>query len=96
MGSIYSINRRPETWPVLDEGLRTRPAYGGLPIVKITYGSLDDDPTGISDLTMYMRKHIYESLLDGTCKVGPDHIRLSVINTETGREIEPLMPEFCY
>lgn len=69
MGSITSINRNPKSWPVLDRGETLKAT--GEPVLKVRYGTCDDYPD-ISELSMYMRKSVYDRCLSGEYAVSPE------------------------
>ena len=75
MGSIVYINKNPKTWVAIDEGYTLTGPYNYAPILKIRYGSFDDDPDGLVEMEMHMRKSIYENLMSGKYKVSREHTR---------------------
>lgn len=90
MGSIIHINRNPSTWVIIDEGYVLTKAYGGESIVKIRYGSFCDDPDGLVDMEMYMRKHIYTGLISGKYKIAKEYRLTLRILDENNNVIEPI------
>ena len=95
MGTIAAINRHPKTWPVTDTGLRTSVKYGSIPLVKVTYGTIED-AMGEADRSIYMRKEIYDKLIDGTYVVSHAGSDLCIIDRKTCQPIAPLKEDFCY
>ena len=95
MGSIVHINRNPKTWVTIDEGYTLTGPYNYAPILKIRYGSFDDDPDGLVEMEMHMRKSIYENLMSGKYKVSREHIRELRVLDENNQIIEPIN-DFCY
>lgn len=94
MGSVIRINKNPKTWLCVDEGARLKEKYGGHPLVKVTYGSLDDYPSN-GPLTILMRTEIYNRLLDGEYKVSSSKNDLIVLN-EADAPIPPIVEDFIY
>lgn len=92
MGTICSINTRPNTWPAFTTEAKLKPEFGTDPLYVIHYGSLDDDPVGVSDLTMLMRKSIYDKLLSGEYVVSPDSNRVNrlIVLDRDGKTVQPL------
>lgn len=92
MGSICHIKNDPKTWTAIPSDKKTKPEYGSEPLVDITYGNFDDDPGGDFELTMLMRKSIYDRLLSGEYSIMPDSsiLRCLRICDSAGRHIPPL------
>ena len=92
MGSICYINTNPKTWRAYDAQVKLKPEYSGEELMKICYGSLDDDPDGACDMEMFMRKSIYENLINGTYVVSPESKwqKRLIITTKTGEPITPI------
>ena len=82
MGSIVSFNRNPKTWP----------AYPTEKSLRETYGEFDDDPTGTSPLTIYMRKHIYDNLMNDQYRIEYDRgtAMFKLYDKETNEPIHPI------
>ena len=72
MGSICNIITKPQNWIAYDSGLKCKEKFGGEDLIKIKFGTFDDDPDGLSDMEMYIRKSIYEKLLNGTYTVSKE------------------------
>ena len=96
MGSIVYINKNPASWPAFDEGYTLTGCYGYEPLIKIRYGTFDDDPDGRIDLEIDMRKGIYNKLLEGRYKVSRDHLRDLRILDENNNVIEPIRDGTIY
>lgn len=98
MGSIVCINRKPETWSVLSGDWRLKESFGGDKLVKVRYGTFDDDPGGAFDLEMFMRSCIYDKLLSGEYRVSSDsvHQRTLLITDKAGNMVKPIKEDFCY
>lgn len=96
MGSIVHINKKPKTWITLDEGKTLNDNYGNEPIIKIRYGSFDDDPDGFVYLEMYMRRNIYEKLISGEYNISSAHIRDLRVVDKHNTIIEPLADGVIY
>ncbi len=97
MGSICTINTNPKTWRAYDAGLKLKQQYGGEELMKICYGTLDDDPDGACDMEMYMRKSVYENLMKGTYRVSEDskwQKRLILIREDGS--VVPSLGGHCY
>jgi hypothetical protein len=95
MGSIIHVNKRPSTWPTIDEGYKLKQEFDNAEIIKIRYGSCDDDPDGCTDLEMYMRKSIYAKLISGEYTVSQSHISLRIVDKDNN-VIPPVCPETIY
>lgn len=95
MGSITSIRRNPKTWSVLDRGETLKAT--GEPVVKVQYGSCDDYP-GMYELSMYMRKSVYEKCLSGEYAVSPesDLVTGLVLVDRTGNPVPPVKTGIVY
>ena len=96
MGSIIHINRRPQTWIVIDEHKKLTEKYGSEPIVKVRYGTFDDDPDGIVNLKMYMRRNIYENLLANKYNILRSCGQNLRVLDENNNVIEPLVDGIIY
>ena len=96
MGSIIHINKKPKTWFTLDEGKMLNDNYGNEPIIKIRYGSCDDDPDGFVYLEMYMRRNIYEKLVSGEYNISRIHHRELKIVDRSGNIIAPISDGVIY
>ena len=98
MGSIIYINRHPDTWTVLFGDWRLKESFGGDKLIKVRYGTFDDDPSGAFDLEMFMRNSVYDKLLSGEYHVSPDSCfsKTLVIVDKTGKMIKPVKEDFCY
>ena len=91
IGSICYINKNPRTWHSEETSLVTKKEYGSEELVKICYGEFDDFPAPF-ELTMLMRKSIYNKLISGEYKVSSDchfNRELTVIDRNNNK-IEPL------
>lgn len=95
MGSIVHINRNPKTWVAIDEGRTLTASYHYEPILKVRYGTFDDDPDGLVDMEMYMRKSIYDRLIMGEYKVAVSNVRDMQIIDSNNQIVKPIN-EFCY
>lgn len=72
MGSICYINSNPATWSVVESKKKLKAEYGGEPLLEVSYGIFDDYPEGPQELTMYMRKSVYDMLISGRYTVAED------------------------
>ena len=72
MGSICHIINDPKKWRFWETEKKLKPEYGGEILYKITYGTFDDDPIGVFNLEMYMRKSILDNLLNGKYTIDPE------------------------
>lgn len=93
MGAIHSINSKPKTWPVQDQGAKLKPEYGGEPLVQVTYGSTDDYPEGTRPDKMFMRKSVYEKCLSGEYRVDPSSQNELKIVDSSGKPVQPIAPD---
>ena len=91
MGSIYYIATNPKRWRTYDSGLRLRDEYGGETLTKIIYGTFDDYPCEF-ELEMYMRKSVYEKLINNEYFVSSksSFMHRLVILDANGNEVTPL------
>lgn len=97
MGSICHINMNPTTWTAFDNGKRLKPEFGGEPLMTVRYGTLDDDPDGLVDLEMSMRKSVYDKLISGAYKISPDsRWRHKLIITDKDGNIIPSLAGTVY
>ena len=96
MGSIVYINKDPNKWSIIDNGLILNEENEFEPVIKIGYGTFDDDPCCTVDLYMYMRKSIYNLLLSGDYHVDKKSLRVLKINDKKGEYIHPLVDEMIY
>lgn len=96
MGSIYSINRRPSTWPVDERGWRLKPELGGEEVLTVEYGTLDDDPGGICPLEMLMRRSVYDGCVSGEYRVDPKAWNSLVLIDRNGKIVPPIDPQHIY
>lgn len=94
MGSVIHISKNPKTWLCVDEGAHLKEKYGGHPLVKVTYGSLDDYPSN-GPLTILMRTEIYNRLLDGEYKLSPAKNALVILD-RANTPIPPIVEDFIY
>lgn len=92
MSSICFINTNPQAWRAYDAGMKLKPEYSGEELMKICYGSLDDDPDCACDMEMFMRKSVYDKLMDGTYVVSAESKwqRRLIITTKTGEPVAPI------
>ena len=90
MGSIVSFNRNPKTWPAYPTEKRLRETNEQL--ISVEYGEFDDDPTGTSPLTIYMRKHIYDNLMNDKYRIEYDRdtAMFKLYDKETNEPIHPI------
>ena len=98
MGSMCHIKKDPKTWMQWPTSYQTRPDLGGEELVRVRYGTWDDDPGGAFDLEMLMRSGGYDKLLSKVYTVAPDSDQkrgLRVLD-ETGRLVEPLAEDTIY
>lgn len=98
MGSMCHIKKDPKTWMQWPTSYQTRPDLGGEELVRVRYGTWDDDPGGAFDLEMLMRSGVYDKLLSKVYTVAPDSDQkrgLRVLD-ETGRLVEPLAEDTIY
>lgn len=95
MGSITSINRNPKSWSVLDRGETLKST--GEPVLKIRYGTCDDYPD-MSELSMYMRKSVYDRCLSGEYVVSPESGPANglVLMDKDRRPVTPVKAYFVY
>lgn len=95
MGSITSINRRPNTWPVLDMNETLK--RNGEPVLRVTYGSCDDYPD-VCSLSTYMRESVYKKCLSGEYIVSPESSfkQTLILATKDGRKVQPEMEGVVY
>ena len=96
MGKIYYINKNPKTWHAHETNMTLKPEYGGEKLMKITYGECDDYPTGLTDLDMYMRKSIYQSIMSEEFRVGSKDGQTLTVYDNDGNEILPLTEGIIY
>ena len=98
MGSICHIVQNPKNWRYWETNRKLKSEYGGEMLCKIAYGTFDDDPIGVFDLEMYMRKSILDNLLNGKYIIDPESRwkRKLVVLDENKNKIEPLKEDFCY
>lgn len=97
MGSICCINTNPNAWAAYDSGKHLKPEFGGEPLMTVRYGTFDDDPDGLIDLEMSMRKSVYDKLMNGTYKVSPDsRWRRQLIITDRDGNIIPSLAGSVY
>ena len=96
MGSIYHINKNPEKWNAHYPGISLKPEHGGEPLLKIIYGTCDDDPGGIEELTMLMRKSVYEKIMNGEYSISTQSNRTLVVIDRNGNMIPPLNSDTIY
>ena len=65
--------------------------------MTVRYGTLDDDPDGLVDLEMSMRKSVYDKLISGTYKISPDsRWRHKLIITDKDGNIIPSLAGTVY
>lgn len=95
MGSITSIRRNPKTWSVLNRGETLKST--GEPVLKVQYGACDDYP-GMYELSMYMRKSVYEKCLSGEYTVSPESCLMMglVLVDRTGNPVPPVKTGVVY
>ncbi len=62
MGSIYSVNHRPNTWPYWPSGCTLKRQLGGENLVRVEYGTCDDED-GVTRLDMLMRESVLHKCL---------------------------------
>ena len=96
MGSIIYINKDPKTWPAFNEGYTLTGPYNYEPLIKVRYGTCDDDPDGVVDLEMDMRRTIYDNLVKGKYRVSKNSIRELKILDENNNIIEPIKEGVLY
>lgn len=97
MGSICHINKNPNTWTAFETNMQLKPEFGGEKLMKVRYGTFDDDPDGLCDMEMYMRPSVYNSLLNGTYTVSPDSARLHrLIILDVSGNVVPALGGNCY
>lgn len=97
MGSIWHIHSNVKLWKVYKTDKKLKEEYGGEELLRICYGSLDDDPVGICDLEMFMRQSVFQKVIEGEYKISPESKwkhRLILINS-AGDEIPPVNT-ICY
>lgn len=98
MGSICHICKSPRAWLMWPTGYRTRSDLGGEELVRIRYGTWDDDPGGVFDLEMLMRRSVYDKLLSGVYTIAPDSDwkRSLHVLDESGELVVPLGEDAIY
>ena len=98
MGSICHIVRNPKVWRFWETDKKLKHEYGGEILYKVVYGTFDDDPIGVFDLEMYMRKSILDNLLNGkyTIDTNSRWERKLIVLDESKNKIHPLKKDFCY
>ena len=89
------MNKNANNWNIVDTGLKLTKEYGSKPLVRIYYGEVDDYPEGNKELSMYMRKDIYNKLIKGEYKLSGDCNNLIVLD-KYGDVVEPLAPDYVY
>ena len=94
MGNICYMQRNPRLWGVRDDGLHLKT---GEPIVKVVVGDDFDDYGGRGDIAFFMRKDIYNKLIDGEyiVKVIPRDGWITVYDKQ-GEKIPYRKRGFCY
>ncbi len=70
MGSICWIEKDPQKWRVYNSGKRLKEEFGGEELLKIIFGSFDDEC--LCEMEMYMRPSVYEKVLKGEYSVSPE------------------------
>ena len=92
MGSIWYISTNPMRWTAYETGTRLKEEYGGEELIKICYGSFDDDPGGSVDLEMLMRRSVYEKVMSGEYSVSPESKkrRKLILIDHSGKEVPPI------
>lgn len=96
VGSIYHINKRPETWPVTDKGIKLKPELGGEPLIEVIYGIGDDDYDGPYHLAMLMRESIYKGLLSKQFHVDTHNAIDLIILDSKNNPVTPIEPDTIY
>lgn len=94
MGSIVSIIKNPKAWTTLETGEKLRPEYGSEPLLNVVYGSIDDDPDGLTEIHIKIRKSLMDNILTGKYSVTThpyteDPLR---IYDAAGNRIPPVVP----
>lgn len=95
MGSICWIETDPRKWRAYKSGLRLKEEFGGEELLKITFGSFDDEC--LSEMVMYMRPSIYEKVLSGEYEVATESKwRRCLVLIDKERKKIPPIGAFCY
>lgn len=87
MGSITHIIRDTDKWEILRDGLRLR--ENGEELLKVRIGEFDDDLQGIFPIEQYIRKSIYESLVNKRYTLKPGKLLKLDILDESGNSVKP-------
>lgn len=88
MGSIININTNPKNWAIIDD---TKPLIlkdTGEELYRVCIGVGDYDYSGQDDITLFIRKKIYDKLIGGEYRVRRNQIRL-VVEDKNGNIVEP-------
>lgn len=87
MGSIINIHTNPRSWHI-DETQDWKLKATGEPLIKACVGVGDYDYHGADDIVVYIRKQIYDKLLNGEYRVRKRQISL-IIEDHDGNQVKP-------
>ena len=90
MGSICYIQTVPSEWTAWQAGLRLVDSLGGEDLVRVRFGSFDDET--LSDMEMYMRQSIFDKVMSGEYRVSPNSKwkKKLVLIDKHGNEVAPI------
>lgn len=96
MGSIVSITTHKEKWNLTGKEAKIKTT--GEEIIEVVIGEADYDYDGWCDITIWIRKTVYDKVMSGAYSIDKDsHWRRQLyILDENGKNIEPFKENFIY
>jgi len=96
MSKMYYTNRNFLTWKKL-KTYKLKPVYSGDIAYEFIIGSVES-PEGISDISMLIRKFVYDKLNSGEYKIDKEKSQYGklVIVDRYGAEVPQMVEKFLY
>lgn len=94
MGCIIRIRPDPHKWTIYDAEKSLSPQSGSDKLLKVIYGIIYDDPTGIEDLDILIREKVMNNILSGKYSITTNAYAEEKIQVfdENKNKIEPIIP----
>ena len=100
MGKIVHVVSDPQKWRIVNSGafLKSNP---NVELIKVVYGTFDDDPGGIFEIETWIRKDIYDRLMAGeySLRINREHSQYAfdfLVYNCHGDLIPPILDDAIY
>lgn len=94
MGSLVSVFQNKQRWMTTGRVVKLRDT--GEECVEVVYGSADNDYEGSADLTIYMRKSVYDKVMSGEYSIKQTRTDSLVVLDKKGIPVRPIVEEYVY